>query len=281
MFEGFYQGQWSNGLRHGYGIRQSATHAEHTRSRDEFRSRFAGRQPVPAGGFDRAALILADRDDRTEVGGGFVLTDDVTASNAGHRRFWTSLRSLSKTGATSSSSSPPATGFSRRFFGARGSSEERSRSTDYHETRPDGVAVPGSKPSSLHRSDPGDDTWSVCGDHHRVQVPDGGLTEAYSGEWKQDRRCGFGVCQRSDGLKYEGEWANNRKSGYGRTTFPDGGRLEGKYRNDVLVSSASKSSGRGVKFMSASLNQKVESAVTEAQAAVDKARHQAEISSIR
>lgn len=218
-----------------------------------------------------------DRDDRTEVGGGFVLTDDVTADNTRNRRFWTSLRSLGKSG-TSSSSSPPTNGFSRRFFGTRGASEERSTGTD-NDHRRDGFTLPGNKPSLHYHLDPEDDTWSIHDD--RVHVPEYTMTETYSGEWKQDRRYGYGVCQRSDGLKYEGEWANNRKSGYGRTTFQDGGRLEGKYRNDVLVSSASKSSGRGVKFLSASLNQKVESAVREAQVAADNARQKAEISSIR
>ncbi|VDO55079.1 unnamed protein product [Onchocerca flexuosa] len=47
-------------------------------------------------------------------------------------------------------------------------------------------------------------------------------TEVYKGEWKNDKRCGFGVGERSDGLKYEGEWFNNQKCGYGITTFSDG-----------------------------------------------------------
>ena len=51
----------------------------------------------------------------------------------------------------------------------------------------------------------------------------------------QDKRSGFGVCERSDGLKYEGEWFNNKKHGYGRTTFPDGSREQGKYMNNVLM----------------------------------------------
>ncbi len=48
------------------------------------------------------------------------------------------------------------------------------------------------------------------------------MTEAYRGEWKNDKRSGFGVCDRSDGLKYEGEWFNNKKYGYGATTFKTG-----------------------------------------------------------
>ena len=48
---------------------------------------------------------------------------------------------------------------------------------------------------------------------------DANVTETYLGEWKNDKRSGFGVSERSDGLKYEGEWYNNRKYGYGVTTF--------------------------------------------------------------
>lgn len=30
---------------------------------------------------------------------------------------------------------------------------------------------------------------------------DGGVTETYMGEWKNDKRCGYGISERSDGLK--------------------------------------------------------------------------------
>ena len=66
------------------------------------------------------------------------------------------------------------------------------------------------------------------------------VTETYMGEWKMDKRSGFGVSERSDGLKYEGEWYNNRKYGYGVTTKPDGTSEEGKYKNNVLVTSNQK-----------------------------------------
>lgn len=48
---------------------------------------------------------------------------------------------------------------------------------------------------------------------------DASVTETYMGEWKNDKRAGFGVSERSDGLKYEGEWFNNKKYGYGVTTL--------------------------------------------------------------
>lgn len=66
------------------------------------------------------------------------------------------------------------------------------------------------------------------------------VVETYHGEWKNDARCGFGICERSDGLKYHGEWANNMKNGYGVTTLKDGHREEGKYKNNVLIMSMKK-----------------------------------------
>ncbi|ESN95376.1 hypothetical protein HELRODRAFT_86828 [Helobdella robusta] len=60
--------------------------------------------------------------------------------------------------------------------------------------------------------------------------------EIYAGEWKHDRRDGFGVCERSDGTKYEGEWLANRRNGYGVTYYPDGKKEGGQYKDDIFLS---------------------------------------------
>ena len=57
------------------------------------------------------------------------------------------------------------------------------------------------------------------------------VVETYSGEWKNDKRSGYGVCERTDGVKFEGEWFNNKKNGYGVTTFQDGSVEEGEREN--------------------------------------------------
>ena len=54
------------------------------------------------------------------------------------------------------------------------------------------------------------------------------VVETYAGEWKSDKRSGYGVCERSDGVKFEGEWFNNKKNGYGITTLQDGSVEEGE-----------------------------------------------------
>jgi len=67
---------------------------------------------------------------------------------------------------------------------------------------------------------------------------DTSVVETYAGEWKNDKRSGYGVCERTDGIKFEGEWFNNKKNGYGATTFPDGSVDEGQsYMQMILTES--------------------------------------------
>lgn len=94
---------------------------------------------------------------------------------------------------------------------------------------------------------------------------DASVTETYMGEWKNDKRTGFGVSERSDGLRYEGEWFANRKYGYGVTTFRDGTKEEGKYKNNVLITSQKR---KHIFLMrSAKFRERVDSAVNAAQRA--------------
>ncbi|PAV90255.1 hypothetical protein WR25_18247 isoform C [Diploscapter pachys] len=121
--------------------------------------------------------------------------------------------------------------------------------------------------------------------HHRGLAPpeeevvDDHASEVYSGEWKNDARSGFGICERSDGLRYQGEWANNAKNGYGVTTLRDGTREEGKYKNNVLVVSARR---KGVLFVrSGKLKERVEGAIEAATRAASIAQQKADIAASR
>lgn len=42
--------------------------------------------------------------------------------------------------------------------------------------------------------------------HLQDDITDVNVTECYMGEWKGDKRSGFGVSRRSDGLCYEVSW---------------------------------------------------------------------------
>ncbi|ESN98821.1 hypothetical protein HELRODRAFT_106997 [Helobdella robusta] len=91
-----------------------------------------------------------------------------------------------------------------------------------------------SDPSNLSGSgDTGKNSLAACS----VDVNLASVVETYAGEWKNDKRCGFGISKRTDGLSYEGEWFNDKRCGYGTTFYQDRSREEGKYRNNELISS--------------------------------------------
>lgn len=94
------------------------------------------------------------------------------------------------------------------------------------------------------------------------------------GEWSNDKRSGYGISERSDGLKYEGEWYANKKYGYGVTTFPNGEKEEGKYKNNVLITSQKK---RLFLVRSAKFRERIDAAVSSAQRASKIALQKADI----
>lgn len=108
---------------------------------------------------------------------------------------------------------------------------------------------------------------------------DPSVTETYMGEWKNDKRSGFGISERSDGLKYEGEWYNNKKYGYGVTTFNNGEKEEGKYKNNVLITSQKKK--HLFLMRSAKFRERIDAAVNAAQRASKIALQKADIAITR
>jgi len=112
------------------------------------------------------------------------------------------------------------------------------------------------------------------------EITDSNCIEVYMGEWKQDKRTGYGIAERSDGLKYEGEWFNNKKNGYGVTTFKDGTKEEGKYKNNVLATDKKKS-GELLTVRSSKLRQKIDAAVNAALKAGQIAQQRADIALAR
>lgn len=127
---------------------------------------------------------------------------------------------------------------------------------------------------------------------------DPSITEVYMGDWKRDKRDGYGISERSDGLKYvkcclaeqitskltrflhgigryEGEWHSNKKHGYGVTTFRDGTKEEGKYKCNVLVTSQKKK--HLFLIRSAKFRERIDAAVSSAQRASKYALQKADI----
>ena len=107
---------------------------------------------------------------------------------------------------------------------------------------------------------------------------DAATTETYMGEWKNDKRSGFGVSERPSGLRYAGEWWGKLRHGPGGTTLPGAHREEGKYRHNVLVKGTKR---RVLPLKSGKVRQKVEHSVEGAQRAAAIARQKAEIAASR
>ncbi|CAL4065767.1 unnamed protein product, partial [Meganyctiphanes norvegica] len=251
---GTFKGQWLRGLRHGYGVRTSAQFGQANITRPKANNRGSTTSLRSDGA---AGDPLADRDRKVDDGrGGFVLR--ARSDELPRRRGSLVEKSNIK-----------------NVFKVRGLKMRRQRSTgDIQTGRASGSIRSTGSSASWMSTDSGQSAYTV-GD-----VPDEGsnasfvvedeqldasVVETYMGEWKNDKRSGFGVSERSDGLKYEGEWYNNKKYGYGVTTFKDGTKEEGKYKNNVLITSNKKK--HVFLIRSAKFRERIEAAVAAAQRA--------------
>ncbi|TGZ70304.1 hypothetical protein CRM22_003280 [Opisthorchis felineus] len=61
------------------------------------------------------------------------------------------------------------------------------------------------------------------------------FVEVYSGQWFEDKRCGYGITERSNDYKYIGEWSKNQRHGFGVAYLPDGTKEEGEFQADQLI----------------------------------------------
>ncbi|EDO41562.1 predicted protein [Nematostella vectensis] len=61
------------------------------------------------------------------------------------------------------------------------------------------------------------------------------VRELYKGDWKNDKRHGYGILEASDGYKYIGQWHENMRHGLGVACYPDSSKYEGEFENDNLV----------------------------------------------
>ncbi|XP_004687074.1 PREDICTED: junctophilin-2 [Condylura cristata] len=267
---GTYQGQFTNGMRHGYGVRQSVPYgmavvvrsplrtslsslrSEHSNGTVAPDSQASPTAPtadgptlpspaIPRGGFALSLLANADAAARASKGGG-----------------------LFQRGAL--------LGKLRRSESRASLGSQRSRVSFLKSDLSSGASDNASTASLGEGAEGADEAAPFEADI------DATTTETYMGEWKNDKRSGFGVSERSSGLRYEGEWLDNLRHGYGCTTLPDGRREEGKYRHNVLVKGTKR---RVLPLKSSKVRQKVEHSVEGAQRAAAIARQKAEIAASR
>jgi junctophilin len=136
---------------------------------------------------------------------------------------------------------------------------------------------------SSHANIPNSTVTLDDGEHSFISqddILDNNVVETYMGEWKADKRSGFGIAERSDGLKYEGEWFNNKKNGYGVTTFRDGTKEEGKYKNNILTTDKRKSSKLFI-LRSSKFRDKIDISLNNSMKSATNAQQKAEIAMAR
>ncbi|KAL1491034.1 hypothetical protein ABEB36_011691 [Hypothenemus hampei] len=247
------------GMRHGYGVRTSAPFGKASKYRGQktLRGSLTSLRSSEPGA---APLDAAEKRDRRvdDSRGGFVLQSKSTEPTANRRRSLGSghiKKNLFKKGAS--------TGELDRRTGS-GSIRSNASSASYISTDSAGSVM-------TNASMPSDSNASFVIDDEQM---DPNVTETYMGEWSNDKRSGYGISERSDGLKYEGEWYANKKYGYGVTTFSNGEKEEGKYKNNVLITSQKK---KLFLMRSAKFRERIDAAVNAAQRASKIALQKADI----
>nr|XP_061795308.1 junctophilin-1-like isoform X2 [Nerophis lumbriciformis] len=250
---GTYQGQWTGGMRHGYGVRQSVPYGMASVIRSPLRTSLASLRSEQSNG-----TVLRDSLSDSPAGtrGGFVLNFHSDGEGSEKKKglfrrgsLFGSLQRLRKSDSRSSISS-------KRSSARSETTMSRISSSDANST------------ISFGDGDPADDYLTL------EDNVDATTTESYMGEWKNDKRNGFGVSERSNGMKYEGEWLNNKRNGYGCTVFPNGTKEEGKYKNNVLAKGIRK---QLIPLKNTKTKQKVDRAIEGAVRAAAIARTKVEI----
>ncbi|XP_033075153.1 junctophilin-3 isoform X1 [Trachypithecus francoisi] len=260
---GTYQGQWVGGMRQGYGVRQSVPYGMAAVIRSPLRTSINSLRSEHTNGTalhpDASPAVAGSP---AVSRGGFVLvahSDSEILKSKKKGLFRRSLLSGLKLRKSESKSSLAS---------------QRSKQSSFRSEA--GMSTVSSTASDIHS------TISLGEAEAELAVIeddiDATTTETYVGEWKNDKRSGFGVSQRSDGLKYEGEWASNRRHGYGCMTFPDGTKEEGKYKQNILVSGKRKNL---IPLRASKIREKVDRAVEAAERAATIAKQKAEIAASR
>ncbi|CAF1041761.1 unnamed protein product [Rotaria sp. Silwood1] len=286
---GIYHGQIQQGLRHGFGIRRSVPYGVASR----YRSKDVRDSLTSLRSEEDDERTQRERDKRMDENrGGFVLRSrsephDASSrsasqgprrgslSNSADRR--TSLRKtlLSKLRKQKSTSDIEDLSITKKTSSFRSTASSVSGDSKHSVKTATIVSSHPNTPNSFATLDDGDHSFISQED-----ILDNNVVETYMGEWKADKRTGFGIAERSDGLKYEGEWFNNKKNGYGVTTYRDGSKEEGKYKNNVLVNDKRKPSKLFL-LRSSKFRDKIDAALNHAMKSATTAQQKAEIAMAR
>ena len=96
--------------------------------------------------------------------------------------------------------------------------------------------------------------------------------QIYEGEWRDDKRHGYGVIKCIGLYTYYGQWASNARTGYGVLVGENGAKEEGQWQNGELIVALKR---KKLHLKSHQLEAKVQTAHTQAIQAADTARNKA------
>ncbi|XP_072013926.1 LOW QUALITY PROTEIN: junctophilin-2-like [Amphiura filiformis] len=267
---GIYQGQWTGGMRHGYGIRNSVPYGMasivrpilHTSLTSLLKRKHENgsvSSTIPDNFGQRGGFALDVSGDETASD----LDNKSAALKRGDANRGSKLMSLRGKRAKKDKNSPTSP-TSASITHSAASLRHGLAHQDSIKSH-DSTLSSTSLQSSVYESE-------MVHLHEEERTHD--VTEVFMGEWKQDKRCGVGVSQRSDGFQYAGEWLQNKRHGYGCLTYPDGHREEGKWKHNMLVASGKK---KLFVIGSKKIRDRVASAVEAANQAAHIARQKADL----
>jgi len=286
---GVYHGQIQQGLRHGFGIRRSVPYGLASR----YRSKDVRESLTSLRSVEDDERTQRERDKRMDENrGGFVLRSRSDPHDASSRSASQGARRGSSSNSADRHTSLRKTILSKlRKQKSTSDIEDMSVTKKTSSFRSTASTISGDSKHSVktatilssHPNTPNSTGTFDDGDHSFISqedILDNNVVETYMGEWKADKRTGFGIAERSDGLKYEGEWFNNKKNGYGVTTFRDGTKEEGKYKNNVLITDKRKTSKLFL-IRSSKFRDKIDAAINNAMKSATTAQQKAEIAMAR
>lgn len=223
-----YQGEWEEGFKARYGIQKSQSGARYEGSWTSGLQEGYGIEIYADGGYYYGQW-------KTGMRSGYgIRSGEVKRESTSTRRFkrcisrQSTVDNFKSNGVVPSTSNPNIKSNPRHRKTPSQSSENQSQS-------PRSTSDNGSLNSAAGSGSANSYTLETVDSNGPIERADNQLTETYKGEWKNDKRHGYGIIEDTDGFSYIGEWSENMRHGLGVATYPDGTKLEGEWKHDELV----------------------------------------------
>ncbi|OAF69705.1 hypothetical protein A3Q56_02548, partial [Intoshia linei] len=227
---GTYHGQWCRGVRHGYGVRQSIEYAA-AMNYHAYQGR-ASLTSLRSSNENDNTVIMRNEQITNQPCGGFVLTMDLSGNNVSKSEpivkpknnlltcFFKRMKSCEYL---------PESKYGENIFELNIDRKTEIINNNEKLTQYENCysmdSLNNSKVPNPENPESENDPYTCSSN----------VIETYCGEWLNDKRSGFGVCDRSDGTQYIGQWFNNKRHGVGVTILLNGYCERGKYRHNMYI----------------------------------------------